>query len=106
MLSGPRGNGTTRYWPEVEVRLGDGRTAGLEGLEGSFFDSSQRASVAIVARFVPGARVKVRPIGGVIFADRTDWFGLMHLTLVALVTVFALVLCAIVLRALVSPKRR
>lgn len=87
------GSAKYRYVPIVEVNWpkNSGRKARVRGLVPAFSSGSKAWAERAVRRHPKGAKVRVRPINGIVYANRTDGFNLLHASFLSFMAVLFLV---------------
>ena len=87
------GGGKFRHVPVVEVfwPKNSSRRARVRGLVASFSSGARAAAERAVRLHPKGARVPVRPIEGIVYANRTDAFNLLHASFLSFIAVLFLV---------------
>ncbi len=87
------GGGKFRHVPVVEVLWpkNSGKKTRLRGLVPSFSTGSRGAAERAVRLHQKGAMVRVRPINGVVYANRTDAFNLLHASFLSFIAVLFLI---------------
>ena len=101
------GNGTIRHIPTVVVRwpAGSVGTVELGDVVPGFFSYGAFQATEIVDDYAPGARISVRLYEGLPYADRFDWFKMLHASFISVMSVVAAGV-AWVLFMLFTPVRR
>lgn len=88
-----------RYSPRVMVQVqGTDEVLNVEGLIAPEREMTEPMTKVFLEDYPVGGKVNIRLIDGIAFADRLDWFNLMHAILLTVLTGFSLVIALVFLR--------